>query len=149
MVPGDGSVGVDIGGQPTKNPAVLDSGVLLTVYIGVGWLVVSPNSPTNRFSAIRSTQEWARLADFPSTMTDFHIETGGSMFTREFQMSFRDSPTNIRIWLASSPGPASTSPTTDSSGWLIYNYPAGGGAEFSEVRVSPAGDEVRIRAYWS
>jgi hypothetical protein len=71
------------------------------------------------------------------------------MFTREFQMSFRDSPTNIRMWLASSPGPAATSPTTDSSGWLIYNYPAVGGAVFSEVRVSPAGDEVRIRAYWS
>ena len=117
--------------------------------IGAGWLVVSPNSPVNRSSAIRSTQEWARLADFPATVTDFKIASGGSMFTREFQISFRDSPTNIRIWLTASPGPAAATPTTDASGWLIYNYPAGGGAVFSEVRVSPSGEEVRIRAYWS
>ncbi len=71
------------------------------------------------------------------------------MFTREFQISFRDSPANIRRWLALSPGPAAASPTTDPSGWHIYNYPAGGGAGFSEVRVSPSGDEVRIRTYWS
>ena len=122
-------------------------GIIVT--IGVGWLVLSPESPINRSSAISSTKKWARLADFPETKTDFRIETGGNMFTREFQISFHDSPANIRRWLASSPGPAAVSPTTDPSGWQIYNYPAGGGAVFSEVRVSPSGDEVRIRTYWS
>lgn len=121
----------------------------IIVMIGAAWLLLSPNSPINRPSVISSTKEWARLADFPATMSDFRIETGGSMFTREFQITFRDSPANIQRWLASSSGPATTSPTTDPSGWLIYNYPAGGGASFSELRVSPSGDEVRIRTYWS
>lgn len=121
----------------------------IVVMIGAGWLVLSPNSPINKSSAIRSTKEWARLSDFPATMSDFHIDTGGNMFTREFRITFRDSPENIRRWLASSPGPASATPKTDASGWLIYDYPAGGGAVFSEVRVSPSGDEVRIRTYWS
>lgn len=114
-----------------------------------GWLVLDPGSPLNRGSSIKATREWARLADFPPTVEDLRIETTGSMFTREFKISFRDTPTNVLKWINASPGPSSAMPSTDAGGWRIYNYPAGGGAVFAEVRVSPSGEVVRIRTYWS
>lgn len=100
-------------------------------------------------SAIASTQEWARLSDFPLTRKEFQIETLGSAFTREFRITFRDTPQNIKKWLSACPGPASVVPSKDKDGWIIYSYPAGGGALFAEVRISPDGDFVRIRTYWS
>jgi hypothetical protein len=96
-----------------------------------------------------ATKKWARLADFPKTASDLRVETSGSMFTREFQVSFQDTAANIRVWLAASAGPASVSPNIDPTGWKVFTYPAGGGAVFSEVRVSPSGEEVRIIASWS
>jgi len=119
------------------------------VIVAGGWLILSPNSPINRASALDATKAWARLADFPTTASDLHVETTGNMFTRGFRVSFRDTPTNIRAWLAASPGPATVSPTIDPMGWKVYTYPAGGGAVFSEVHVVPSGDEVRVRTYWS
>ena len=121
----------------------------LVAAVGVGWLLLSHDSPINRASAIEATKEWARLADLPSSKSNLRIQTSGSSFTRTFTVSFRDSPAAIRAWIAASPGPASVAPSTDSSGWQIYTYPAGGGATFSEVRVSPSGDEVQIEASWS
>ena len=128
-------------------PAVIAIGLVAAV--GIGWLLLSHDSPINRASAIKATKEWARLADLPSTKSNLRIETSGSSFTRTFTLSFRDSPAAVRAWIALSPGPASVAPSTDSSGRQIYTYPAGGGATFSEVRVSPSGDEVHIEASWS
>jgi hypothetical protein len=121
---------------------------ILTIIVG-GWFILSPESPINRASSISVTKQWARLADFPTTHTDLRVQTSGSMFTREFEIVFRDTPANITKWIEGSPGPSSVEPTTDSSGWRIYSYPAGDGALFSEIHVSPAGDEVRIHTYWS
>jgi len=122
------------------------AGVLALV---VSAIFFASNRPLNRGSAIATAREWARIAEIPTTATDLNIATAGSAFSREFSIRFRDSPANIRAWLSASPGPASTSPTLDSSDWAIYHYSAGGGAQFAEIRVSPAGDQVVIRTYWS
>ena len=112
-------------------------------------MIFDENSPLIRASAISAAKDWACLADLPKTKTDLKIETTGSAFTREFTISFKDTPGNISIWIAASPGPSSIAPTTDASGWQLYEYPACNGAVFAEVRVSPAGDEVVIHTYWS
>lgn len=121
---------------------------------GVLALVISAiffvsNRPQNRDAAIATAREWARISEIPATATDLNIATAGSAFSREFTISFRDSPANIRVWLSASPGPASANPALDSSDWTIYRYSAGSGAQFAEIRVSPAGDRVVIRTYWS
>ena len=120
----------------------------LAVMVG-GWLIFSPASPVNRSSAITTTQQWARLADIPTTRIDLQVHTKGSMFSREFEIVFQDTPVNIQAWITESPGPSSVQPTINPSGWTVYRYPAGDGAAFSEIRVAPSGDKVRIRTYWS
>lgn len=114
-----------------------------------GWLIVDPDSPLNRASAIRAAQDWACLDDLPKTATDIEIATTGSAFTREFTISFKDTPANISTWIAASPGPASANPSTNPLGWHVYEYPACDDAVFAEVRVSPTGDQVVIHTYWS
>lgn len=100
-------------------------------------------------SALATALGWAKLADLPKSAVGTKIEKGGSSFTREFSIRFRDDKGNIEEWIQASPGPAAATPEVDENGWTIYSYPAGGGAQFSEVRVSPGGDEVRVRTYWS
>lgn len=120
----------------------------LFVVIALAFLFY-PSSPANQASAIATAREWGRLAEIPATATILKTEATGSAFTREIAVTFRDTPANVRAWIASSPGPSSATRSVDASGWTTYEYKAGGGAQFAEVAVSPAGDEVRIRTFWS
>jgi hypothetical protein len=120
----------------------------LIVVIALAFLVF-PAGRTDQASAIATAREWGRLAEIPATASILKAEAKGSTFTREFAVTFRDTPANIRTWIASSPGPSSATRSVDASGWTTYEYKAGGGALFAIVTVSPAGDEVRIRTFWS
>lgn len=120
----------------------------LVVVIALAFLSY-PSGPANQRSAIATAREWGRLAEIPATASIVKTEATGSAFTREIVVTFRDTPANIRIWIASSPGPSSATRSVDASGWTVYEYKAGGGAQFAEVAVSPAEDEVRIRTFWS
>lgn len=120
----------------------------LSVIIALAFLFL-PSGPANQASAIATAREWGRLAEIPATASILTSQALGSSFTREFTITFRDTPSNVRTWIASSPGPASATRSVDDSGWTLYEYPAGGGAAFAEIRVSPEGDVVRIRTFWS
>ena len=119
------------------------------VIIAVVWMLPSSGGHPYRNSALATSQEWARVARIPQTATSLNVEAKGSAFSREFEITFRDKPVNISTWISASPGPSSTTPSVDDSGWTVYSYAAGGGAVFAEIRVSPQGDEVQIRTYWS
>jgi hypothetical protein len=120
----------------------------LVVIVAVAFMTFPPG-PSKQESTLATAREWARLAGIPATASILKIETTGSAFTREFSVTFRDSPANIRGWISASPGPASATRSVDDSGWTLYEYPAGGGAAFAEIRVSPEGDVFRIRTFWS
>lgn len=120
----------------------------LVVIIALAFLVF-PTGPAKQASAIATAREWGRLAEIPATASILKTEATGSAFTRQIAVTFRDTPANVRTWIASSPGPASATRSVDASGWTAYEYKAGGGAQFAEVTVSPTGDEVRIRTFWS
>lgn len=128
----------------------------LGLFVAAGLVVVialalpfCSSGPWDQTSAIATAREWGRLAEIPATASILKAEGKGSAFTREIVVTFRDTPANIRTWIASSPGPSSATPTVDGTGWTTYEYEAGGGALFSIVILSPAGDEVRIRTFWS
>ena len=120
----------------------------LVVVIALAFLVF-PAGRTDQASAIATAREWGRLAEIPATASILKTEATGSAFTRQIAVTFRDTPGNVRIWISSSPGPASATRSVDASGWTIYEYKAGGGALFAEVTVSPTGDKVRIRTFWN
>ena len=124
----------------------LAAGLILVIALA---FLIFPTGPANQASAIATAREWGRLAEIPATASILKAEATGSAFTREFAVTFRDTPANIRTWISSSPGPASATRSVDASGWTIYEYKAGGGALFAEVTVSPTGDEVRIRTFWN
>jgi hypothetical protein len=151
----DESLGQELMKQSSKKWWWIGGGCVALALLGISaaivisiYFFVSPG-PLDRESAISTTKEWARLDDFPTSARNLNIGTTGSAFTREFTISFHDSPGNIRAWIAASAGPGSAKPTVESDGWTVYSYPAGSGARFAEIRVSPSGAEVRIRTYWS
>jgi hypothetical protein len=105
-------------------------------------------SHVNRRSAITTTILWARLAPFPQQARHVRVDVKGSMFTREFVISFDSPPVVIQQWIASSPGPASarrvvTGPIT------TYAITPGGGAAFAELKVDKGMSHVVIRSFWS
>ena len=114
-----------------------------------GWLVLSNDSPINRASAIKATCEWARLNRFPDSAKNIKVETTGSIFTREFRITFSATPESIQSWLRESPGTRTAIAKSEDSGRMIYSITPGGGAQFAEVSISNDKRTVRIRAYWS
>lgn len=122
---------------------------LLILFIAGGWMFLSQNSPINRRSAIKTTQEWARLAPFPSSATNITIEPKGSVFSREFQVSFTSSEEDVRKWLKESPGTSAAVLKSEPDGTTLFKITPGGGAQFAEVILSKDKKTVRIRTYWS
>ena len=113
------------------------------------WMVFSPESPLNRPSALATTREWARLEEFPKTARRIHIETRGSMFTREFIVTFEAPAADVCEWLEKSEGTRAATAARMDDGWNRYSIKPGGGAQFAEVKISSDGIKVRIHVYWS
>lgn len=109
----------------------------------------APGGDDRDGTAIETAREWARFQPIPPSARALDVEVMGSAMTREFKITFRDSPANIRSWIAASPGPSSVTPTLDADGWKVYDYPAGRGAVFAQIRVSPDGGQVVISTCWS
>lgn len=134
------------------------AGIALTVGVSFGLIYAlditfgPPGYPhfTER-SARAATLEWARLSPFPSAMESFTIVTGGSMFSREFRVSFFGEPSMIASWVRSCPGIAdpATTKTQSPDGTITFEIPAGGGAVFAELIHHPLRGTVSIRTYWS
>jgi hypothetical protein len=99
-------------------------------------------------SALDTTREWAQLDDFPASATDIRVEAKGSMFTREFVVTFTAPLDDINAWLDSSPGTAGVTPAADGA-IRKYDIQPGGGAAHAELEVDDAQETVRIRTYWS
>lgn len=100
-------------------------------------------------SAIGATLEWARLNPIPSEASDLTIETEGTMFTRQFVLTFSAPEPIIKAWLQSSPGTSTTTPEIRDGTIVHYSIRPGGGAQFAELKWSKPGNKITIRTYWS
>jgi hypothetical protein len=121
------------------------AGIVVLGAIGVAWLLNS----WLQASAIDCTLEWGRLAPLPKSAQHIAIVTEGSMFTREFRVTFVAAPEDIEQWLQTSPGTREGVLTTPSPGVRNFQIKAGGGAEFAEVTVDDSLHRVWIHVYWS
>lgn len=127
---------------------LIASGILGILAVFGAWFIFSVTSPLNRANAIKTTLEWAMLEPIPEEATISHLEKRGSMFTREFVIEVEGEPKVIREWLAGSNGGQGLTPNSKGE-FAIEHRPAGGGAQFAEIIVSPDYRKVRIRVYWS
>lgn len=123
--------------------------IVILVLVG-GWFVFSVASPLNRRSAIQATLEWARLDPFPVPASSLHLRVSGSMFTRQFRISFEGDPQKIQEWIDASPGTRGLQPLTErtSAGWYVYSIDPAHGL-IAEVHLSPDKTQVMVIAIWS
>jgi len=119
--------------------------ILLVVSATGGGLYIQHVS---RQSAIATAITWARLAPLPPSACNLQVEVKGSMFTREFVLTFDASPAITQQWLAASPGPSAATQTV-AGPIATYAITPGGGAEFAEVKVDSRTGHVVVRTYWS
>jgi len=140
--------------SPKKNSGCF-KGCLVVLFVmavlvaGGIWLVLDPNSPLNKTSAIECVCEWARLNPLPVPNSAVHVETKGSMFTREFIVTFHGDKKSILQWLNASPGTQNAYRDIHSLKYERMSISPGGGAQFAEITISEEGTKVVIRAYWS
>lgn len=99
--------------------------------------------------AIEISREWARMDLFPTSAAQIEVDAMGSMFSREFVVSFSAPLADINAWLAASPGTAGALPDMAINGVRIYQIKPGGGAQFAEVKVDDKAEKVTIHTYWS
>ena len=132
----------------TKRRLGLLLGTVLGIILIVAGIVAWRISVALDASAINTAQTWARLAPFPATARELHVQTLGSMFTRQFKISFVAPKQDVASWIQMSPGPASAKQSADGSE-TVYEIAPGGGATFAEVRVDPSTGRVRIDTFWS
>lgn len=123
--------------------------ITAVVLIIGGWEVLSPNSHLNQRSAIGAALAWACLGPLPSDARHINVVKAGSMFTREFSVTFESSASNVSIWIGRSPGVAEVIPEKDADGWLLYKIQPCERAAHAELRISPDNTRVRIHAVWS
>ena len=102
----------------------------------------------NRQSAIDTAIEWARLQPPPVSSLRVNVDTSGSMFSREIQLSFRADRDQLHRWLLESDGISDAKVSTKGS-VTLYDIRPGGGAQFAEVRVDESTGHVIVRTYWS
>lgn len=125
--------------------------------------------PLMKDEMLKVTRTWARLAPVPDSAEEFKIITKGSMFTREFNASFRAPLSDIKQWLDDSPGTSETIPQAwprfqnDEEIWAdaagseglgetgvwYYEVPPADGAQFAGVWVDVKMEMVWIEAWWS
>ncbi len=99
--------------------------------------------------AIEISRERARMDLFPTSAAQIEVDAIGSMFSREFVVSFSAPLADINTWLAASPGTAGALPDRAINGVRIYQIKPGGGAQFAEVKVDDKAEKVTIHTYWS
>jgi hypothetical protein len=102
----------------------------------------------NYHSGLDAAKAWARLNDFPSTAPNVSVEATGSMFTREFTVTFVAPLEDINSWIDQSPGTKDGTPTIMGS-VRKYEIEPGGGAQRAELQVDDRTRTVKIKASWS
>jgi hypothetical protein len=100
-----------------------------------------------RSSAIDTALSWSLMNSIPTGTKNVEVHQKGSMFSREFVVTFELPADQLEQWLKQSPGTKGVTATVDGL-WEIYQI-RGSQAQFAEVRVNRKTGQIRIRTYWS
>lgn len=129
----------------------MKSGLVVTlcaVVVGIivcSWMVLQD---ARTHGALEATTKWARLNAFPASATHINVEIMGSMFTREFTVTFKAPLADINSWLNECPGTSSVTPTKVGP-VRTYEIEPGGGAQSARLEVDEQTGTVKINTYWS
>jgi len=110
---------------------------------------IDNRSPSAQADMLKTTLEWGRLAPIPDSKTEFNIYTDGGSFTRAFHSSFYLPQTDLKKWIADSPGLADAEIQVINDTNKNYIIKAGGGAQHAEAAIDFSSGFVKIYVYWS
>ncbi|MEL6551992.1 MAG: hypothetical protein AAFQ63_00825 [Cyanobacteria bacterium J06621_11] len=116
------------------------------LFVGLLALLIACSAP-NR-DAIEASLAWARMSALPESAQQIETVIQGSMFTREFEVSFQAEKEDIQYWLANSEG-TKTATVSTSGDTSVYKVVPGEGAQFARVYVDWATLTVLIQTHWS
>jgi hypothetical protein len=133
--------------------------IILSIGIPIGWfLLFSPfgslanalanHNPLSQKEMLETTLEWGRLAPLPDSVSQFHISTEGSAFTRSFRSSFYLPKADLENWIKVSPGLQDAESTDDGSTRKFVIQP-GGGAQYAEAVIDFDKCYVETYVCWS
>lgn len=88
------------------------------------------------------------MSPLPASAQRIETVAKGTMFTREFEVSFQAEEADIQAWLNESAG-TQTALVSASGDTSIYKIRPGEGAQFARVYVDWATLTVLIQAHWS
>ena len=98
--------------------------------------------------AIEASLAWSRMSPLPESAGQIETIEKGSMFTREFEVSFQAEKADIEAWLAQSAG-TQTAMVSNSGDTSVYKIAPGEGAQFARVYVDWTTLTVLIQTHWS
>lgn len=122
--------------------------LLLLLGLCSGWMLFEQRSTDNQTTNLNTARAWARLDPLPASATNLQIETRSGLFTREFIVTFKAPPDDIKRWLQVSPGPREARHETRADA-IHYTITPGGGAGFAALDVALDYTFVRVWAKWN
>ena len=117
-------------------------------FLWVGLLTTLVACGTPDRNAIEASLAWARMSALPDSARRIETVAKGSMFTREFEVSFQAEKADIEAWLAQSAG-TQTALVSTSGDTSIYKIVPGEGAQFARVYVDWTTLTVLLQRHWS
>ncbi len=92
---------------------------------------------------------WSGINSLPTWASDKTIEAKGSMFTREFVITFTGTSAQIEEWTLNESAFRNISKEQiDKSNYRFVLKPQGG-AQWAEVNINLIHKKITIRTYWS
>ncbi len=122
--------------------------LIAILFIGILSFLIYETS-SRESSMIKTTIEWSRLAAFPDSKVNFHIEPIGSIFTREYISRFYLTKTELEKWIKDSPGLQDAKISVIDDTTKKYQIKPGGGAAYAYVTINFNTGLIIIDACWS
>jgi hypothetical protein len=134
-----------------KRKVLLSSLVLFLLFIGLFVFPYFANivMPWNKSEVIKTAFDWGGLDDLPEKAYNVSVEQKGSMFSRQFIVTFKCPNNDITNWALKSHGMVNVESENLPDGSALYHIPGKNGSIGGTVKINRARGTVIVNMSWS